>query len=580
MNRIKLLETVVANQIAAGEVVERPASVVKELLENSLDAKANQINLEIEEGGGKVILVSDDGYGIHKEDMQLAISRHATSKISRAADLFNIEDFGFRGEALASIASVSKLAMSSKRIDVDLGWELIMEGGKAISHQPKPLNVGTSVTVRDLFYNVPARRKFLKTDRTESRQIENIVLRLSLANLGVGFSIKGTSSKEKILLPGNSAERLRMVLSKDFLKESIEIDEQRGEMSLSGWVGAPGFTRRWTDQQFFYVNGRPVRDKLIGHAVKQAYSDVMFHGRHPVFVLYLRVSPASVDVNVHPTKNEVRFREQRTIHDFIFGTLNRTLRDIRPTHWRAHAQVENQKEDKVGTYDMSLDLQQAHISNFSIDEAEYRASSESLKSESSRGSNTPMGYALAHLHGVYILAQNENGLVVVDAHAAHERVLYERLKVQFDLGQMTTQKLLVPLPIDLSNEEVNLLEEMKEDLSRTGMVIDRIGERSILLREIPVLFQKQNIEVMARDLFAELAQFGTNNEFERKQLDQLATMACHGAIRANRKLELAEMNVLLREMENTENSGLCNHGRPTYFNYEMSRLDQMFYRGS
>ena len=578
MPRVKLLDPLVANQIAAGEVVERPASVVKELVENSLDAGAKQIRLEIVQGGAKSILVSDDGVGIEKEDMELAMSRHATSKIKSAEDLFEIGEFGFRGEALASIASVSRFTICSKVADSDIGWELVMEGGRLISFKPHSQNIGTVVKVEDLFFNTPVRRKFLKAERTENRQIENSILRLSLSHLHVGFTLSGITSKEKIIAPNYTEDRLKLAFSGDFINQSIYVDSEIDGLALKGWIGLPNLNRRWADQQYFCVNGRPVRDKLIGHAVKQAYSDVMFHGRQPVFALFLELPRAMVDVNVHPTKHEVRFREQRTVHDFIFGTLNRTLREVRPSS-QSQRELSEESRRPVQTAEVidpsSMELNFGdNLANDKEDTLEEISYSKGIANKS-----PPMGFALGHLHGVYILAQRNQGLVIVDAHAAHERVLYEKLKVEFDRGLIPTERLLVPLSINLSLEEVNLLDDMKQELARSGITIDRIADRTVLLREIPVLLKKENLEKMAQDMFAELVQFGVNHEFERRQLDHLATIACHGAIRANRKLELAEMNALLRDMEVTENAGLCNHGRPTYFNYDMAKLDQLFLRG-
>ena len=578
MSRVELLDPLVANQIAAGEVVERPASIVKELLENSLDAGANQIGVEIVEGGAKSILVRDDGLGIHKDDIELAMSRHATSKIKSADDLFDIDGFGFRGEALASIASVSRFSISSKTADSDIGWELVSEGGQVVSFKPRSQTIGTRVLVEDLFFNTPVRQKFLKAERTENRQIEGVLLRLSLANLGVGFALKGTTAKEKLLVPNYTEDRLKLAFGGGFMSEAIFLDVEANGLSLRGWIGHPNLNRRWADQQFFYVNGRPVRDKLIGHAVKQAYSDVMFHGRHPVFALFLDLPRDSVDVNVHPTKHEVRFREQRTVHDFLFGTLNKTLREIRPSNQLQPGSIQEPTNhfkyvDRQAEHSLELPMDTVSI----LETPEVRDEM-SINIGLSKGSPV-LGYAIGQLHGVYILAQNEQGLVIVDAHAAHERVLYERLKVQTEKGTIPTQRLLVPFSIDLSLEEINILDEIQENLAESGIGIDRIGDRSILLREIPALLRKENLEKTARDMFAELSQFGRNHGIERRQLDRLATIACHGAIRANRKLELAEMNGLLRDMEVTENSGLCNHGRPTYFKYDMTRLDQLFLRG-
>ena len=493
MKRVKLLDPLVANQIAAGEVVERPASVAKELLENSLDAGARKIELEVREGGAKSLIVRDDGFGIEKADMELAVSRHATSKINSADDLFKIDGFGFRGEALASIASVSRLTLRSRTAYSDTGWELVLEGGRLLSSKPSPQSVGTFIGVEELFYNTPARRKFLKAERTENRQIENALMRLSLSNLDVGFSLSGTSVKEKVLVPGYKEDRLKMVFSGDFSNKSIIIESVTDDLRLHGWIGLPILNRGSTDQQYFYVNGRPVKDKLIAHAVKQAYSDVMFHGRHPVFALFLELPSSMVDVNVHPTKHEVRFREQRTVHDFIFGSLNRRLRQIKPED-----QIDKEKESFGGfnenenTYQASkaIDLD-FHSQSIGFGEpADYEISTTPEVISRSE----PLGFALAQLHGVYILAQNKQGLIVVDAHAAHERVLYERLKTQIKIGGMPSQKLLVPIAVDLSLDEINLLEEMKEELSQSGLHLERSGERSLFLREIPAILKKENVE--------------------------------------------------------------------------------------
>jgi DNA mismatch repair protein MutL len=610
--RVKRLSHFVADQIAAGEVVERPSSIVKELVENSLDAGAQHVDVRTEEGGVALIWVSDDGYGMPAEDLPLALERHATSKISDADDLLGVSTLGFRGEALASVASVARVRLSSATADAKMGAVLEVHGGELIQQGPIAHNPGTTVEVRDLFFNTPARRKFLKTERTENAQIDQVLRRLSLAHMQVGFSLRQATNAPKaraLTLPaGRAEERLSKVLTAEFVQSAVQIDEQRDGLHLHGWVGQPQHHRRLTDQQYFYVNGRAVSDKLVGHAIRQAYRDVMFHGRHPVFVLFLEVPTAGVDVNVHPTKHEVRFRDARRVHDFIFGSLNRALRDVRPAGHRSDidGSADNRSEENrsaanyggeegspsagamaqnaVRTQTPALTPSQRGLALSSDDkpvggllQAVAEAAPKWL--DNVAGAAPPLGYALGQIHGVYILAQNSSGLVMVDMHAAHERVTYEKLKAQAEAQSIPRQRLLVPENMDVSEAEADMVEGMTGELAAAGLVIERTGLQSVCLREVPALISQKDLRRMVTDFVAELTEFGTSDEMQSGQLDLLASIACHGSLRANRQLTIAEMNALLREMETTENAGLCNHGRPTYFTRSLDELDKLFYRG-
>ncbi len=599
---MKRLSAFVADQIAAGEEVERPASIVKELVENSLDAGATQIDVRTEQGGVGLIWVQDDGHGLLPEDLELALQRHATSKISDARDLLGVASLGFRGEALASVASVARVRLSSAIRGASMGAVREVHGGALVQEAPMAHNPGTTVEVRDLFFNTPARRKFLKTERTEMAQIDQVLRRLSLAHMQVGFSLRQSSSNAKnaraLSLPaGRIEERLAQVLTPDFVHESVVIDESRDGMRLHGRVGLPQHHRRLADQQFFYVNGRAIHDKLVGHAVRQAYRDVMFHGRHAVFVLYLDVEEEAVDVNVHPTKHEVRFRESRSVHDFIFASLNRALRDIRPggpgpagagiegpvtASARQAAAMHSYQQTGLTLAEQPgrpLQRKPGGLLQLVAEHAPEWAGSAAVTDAPREEQVPPLGYALGQLHGVYILAQNASGLVIVDMHAAHERVTYEKLKRQMAAAEIARQRLLVPESMDVTAAEADLVEELADELAAAGLVIERTGLQSISLREVPAMLSNKDLQTMVRDFLAELLAYGSSDQLQRGQFDLLASIACHGSIRANRNLTLAEMNALLRDMESTENAGLCNHGRPTYFARTLDELDQLFYRG-
>ena len=623
MSRVKVLSSFVADQIAAGEVVERPSSIVKELLENSIDAGAKEVEVRTEAGGVDLVWVRDNGTGIHSDDLSLALQRHATSKIGDANDLIGIDSLGFRGEALASVASVAKVKLSSATSADSGGWFVESHGGEILDSGPVAHPQGTTVEVRDLFYNTPARRKFLKTERSEINQIDQILRRLSLAHMDIGFSLAqartgGSSARVNRplrLTSGDPGDRLSRVLSPDFVENSVYIDEANQDLRMFGWVGLPHHNRRQMDQQYFYVNGRAIRDKLVGHAIRQAYSDVMFHGRHAVYVLYLQLPSEGVDVNVHPTKHEVRFREARQVHDFIFSSLNRALRGLRPGQRSDNQTTANTTGVEFGGASELPTISQQRpfelpsrppvsgpAGGFAqlVHEHEHSQSGSANILEEQRFSWPtqardndvgetvaeqipedvhPLGYAVAQLHGIYILAQNSQGLVVVDMHAAHERIVYEQMKEAQARDGIARQRLLVPLTFNVSEQEANLVEECAEQLDAAGLVVERMGQASVVVREVPVLLAKANVQEMVQDLLGELCEFGTGESVTRKNFDVLATMACRGSVRANRQLTITEMNALLRSMEVTENAGLCNHGRPTFIQRSLAELDRLFLRG-
>lgn len=609
--RIAMLDSFVADQIAAGEVVERPASIVKELIENAIDAGASSIRIDIEGGGIKRISVRDDGVGIHRDDLALAISRHATSKIRSTSDLAGIASLGFRGEALASAASVSILTITSREASSEDAWQISVAGERGGDVVPAAHPYGTTVEVKDLFFNTPARRKFLKTERTEQNHIETTVRRLALANFPVAFELNISGRAGMRLPSGEPLRRLGSVLGREFPQRSLAIDEALPDgLRLHGWVAEPTLTRSNADQQYFFVNGRHVRDKIVAHAVRQAYRDVTFHGRHVVFALYLELAPELVDVNVHPTKHEVRFREARTVHDFIFSRLHRALRELRPGDVEA-APIVSQSPGSVGadagqlSHQRGLALnpvqrssgwsQQPHEPFISSPAAEFASRSDSAvdptstmraMEEGGAGEEQaipPLGYALAQLHGIYILAENAEGMVVVDAHAAHERVTYEKLKAAGAADGVARQRLLVPQEVLLSQADADMAERFAPALEELGLVVERRRPESVMVREVPVWLAGGDAAALLRDVLSDLAGYDDDNtgiEAVAAHRDELlSTMACHGSVRAGRRLSVTEMNALLREMEVTENAGQCNHGRPTYRVQTLAQLDQIFMRG-
>lgn len=608
MLKIKLLSPRLANQIAAGEVVERPASVIKELVENSLDAGASRIDIDIEAGGIKLMRIRDDGVGIEEDDMPLALSRHATSKIYDLEDLEQVRSLGFRGEALASISSVSRLTMISNTENQGAGWKAETEGREMdVQVSPCPHPQGATVEVRDLFFNTPARRKFLRTEKTEFNHLLEVVKRQALARFDVGFHLRHNGKSIHSLKPCASQleqeRRIATVCGPAFMQNALHINTEITGLKLWGWVALPTFSRSQADLQHFFVNGRVIRDKLVTHAVRQAYRDVLFHGRHPAYVLYLEVDPANVDVNVHPTKHEVRFRDGRTVHDFLFRSLHRALADVRPEDQLAPANLAT--ETHIQSADAAsvtmVQQQPMQLRSDHHQPAEIResiASYQSLYGSSGDRSSSPftsaqvaendadadvevppLGWAIAQLKGIYILAENAQGLVLVDMHAAHERITYERMK-QARAGEgIKAQPLLVPESIAVSQREADCAEQRADFFQSLGIVLERAGPESLMVRQVPIMLSSSNVEQLIRDVLADLLEQGSSDRIEAHINEILATMACHGSVRANRKLTIPEMNALLRDMEETERSGQCNHGRPTWTQLTLDELDKLFLRG-
>ncbi len=610
--RIQRLSAQLSNQIAAGEVVERPASVLKELLENSVDAGATRIWIDVEEGGQRLLKVRDNGHGIVRDDLVLALDRHATSKVSHVEDLARITTLGFRGEALPSIASVSRLQLISRAIGADQGWQLFCNGGLEVDEpQPDAHPQGTSVIVRDLFFNTPARKKFLRTDKTEFRHIEDVVRRMVLAHPEMMWVLKHNGRVVREYPAGDGQteweRRIGAVLGGDFVDQALYLHSEVGEMALQGWVGRPVGSRSQPDQQFFFVNGRMVRDKVVTHAIRQAYQDVLFHGRHPVFLLFLTMEPQLVDVNVHPTKHEVRFRESRMVHGFITRSIQDVLAAERPG--TAHTEPlevvdretgEVQQLTREGSQRSPLrdwvempkpasssgGLRVNRSLDLSLPSSPPSAAVTGVKESDITGygaeevdQDYPLGHALAQLHGVYILAQNRQGLVLVDMHAAHERITYERLKKAIAGEGIRTQRLLVPVSLSVSEKEAELVEHQQALFTRFGVTLDRTGPQSLLVREVPVLLSHADAASLARDLLSDLIEHAQSRQVEQRINETLATVACHGSVRAGRQLTLPEMDALLRDMEQTERSGQCNHGRPTWRQLTMDELDGFFQRG-
>ncbi|MCK9539880.1 DNA mismatch repair endonuclease MutL [Dokdonella sp.] len=600
MPRIHPLPPALVNQIAAGEVIERPASVVKELIENSLDAGARRIEVEIEQGGTRLIRVRDDGGGIDADDLALAVASHATSKIASFDDLERVGTLGFRGEALPSIASVSRFALTSRLADADAAWRIEVDGGKARDLAPAQHPPGTSVEVRDLFYNLPARRKFLRAERTEFGHIDELLKSIALARTAVEFRLIHNGKPVRLLKAvrdtADHARRVADVLGEDFPAQSLRVDHAGAGLRLSGWVGLPTASRAQADQQYFHVNGRLVRDRLVAHAVRQAYADVLFHGRHPTFVLFLELDPALVDVNVHPAKHEVRFREGRLVHDFLYRTLNEALSGARAGGLPAAASTTpagalpapgSTATAAPGTWHqrgLGLGVGEG-LADYQALLGRSAAASAGLPgptggADGARAEDTPpLGFALAQLHGIYVLAENAQGLILVDMHAAHERITYEKLKLAQAGAGIRSQLLLVPLALNVSEREAAAVEAQDETFTRLGFEVLRSGPQAVLVRAIPALLDGADVAGLVRDVIADLATHGQTRRIEERSNELLATMACHGSVRANRRLGLAEMNALLREMEATERSGQCNHGRPTWVQLAVPELDRLFLRG-
>lgn len=632
MRKIKLLSPRLANQIAAGEVVERPSSVIKELLENSLDAGATRLEIDIEEGGIKLMRVRDNGGGIDKEDLPLALSRHATSKIYELDDLEAVATLGFRGEALASISSVARLALISSTNDESAGWQVVAEGRDMETDiSPAPHPRGTTVEVRDLFFNTPARRKFMRTEKTEYTHLEDVVKRLALSRFDVAFNLRHNGRAIYSWRAGDSQleqeRRVAQVCGPAFMENAVHIDIERGtsnhgKLRLWGWVALPTFSRSQADLQNFYVNGRAIRDKLVSHAVRQAYQDVLYHGRHPAFVLYLELDPSTVDVNVHPTKHEVRFRDNRSVHDFIYSSLHHALAKVRPEDSLVYKETrkelgdareessafsnnkpiegiaagEFKGQETIGfratpsSANYSNAYSTPHYQPTSLNESNVREQMATYGAlhipvanaglpETQSDDIPPLGYAIAQLKGIYILAENAQGLIVVDMHAAHERITYERMKESFACGGLQTQPLLVPESIAVSEKEADCAENFHEIFRSLGFELQRAGPETLLIRQLPVVLNRAKVEQLVRDVLSDLIEHGSSERIQHHINEILGTMACHGSVRANRRLTIPEMNALLRDMEATERSGQCNHGRPTWLLQSLDDLDKLFMRG-
>jgi DNA mismatch repair protein MutL len=588
-----LLPSQLVNQIAAGEVVERPAAVAKELVENALDAGADRVDVEVERGGVKLLRVRDNGAGIPRDQLALALARHATSKVGSLEDLERVTSMGFRGEALPSIASVSRLELVSCSSGAAQAWRLDSEDREPVPAAHPP---GTTVTVRDLFYNTPARRKFLRSERTELGHIDTLVRRLALARPDVALRLVH-NGKPLFAVPSAAdrrdwEQRLDSLVGAAFVEQALYLEHQAAGLRLHGWVARPTFSRSQADMQHFFVNRRMVRDRLVAHAVRQAFQDVLYHGRHPAYVLFLELDPVLVDVNVHPTKHEVRFREGRMVHDFLYRTLHELLAATRPgapTTGEATAGTPEPAASQPASYarplqrSMSLGLAErpsGYLASMRMQQPHSPAPEAASHPTATEAPDTPpLGFALAQLQGVYILAQARDALVLVDMHAAHERVTYERFKGQLAGSGIRRQPLLLPLQLVVSRREADLVDQYRELLLELGLELDRLGQETLVLRALPALLGGADGERLARDLLADLAVLGSSDRVRQEIDTVLSTMACHGSVRANRRLGLEEMNALLREMERTERADQCNHGRPTWVKLSMAELDRLFLRG-
>jgi len=598
MTVIRPLPPELINQIAAGEVIERPSSVVKELVENSLDAGATRIEVDIESGGARLIRVRDDGGGIHADELPLAVASHATSKIGSFDDLEHVASMGFRGEALASVSSVARFALTSRARDQDAAFRIEVDGGRLQAARPAQHPQGTSVEVRDLFYNVPARKKFMRAERTEFAHIDDLLKSLALARGSVEFRLSHNGKPVRIWKAARDEQaqlqRVAEVLGEEFPAQSLRIDHAAAGLHLSGWVGLPTASRAQADSQYFYVNGRLVRDRIVAHAVRQAYADVLFHGRHAAFVLYLELDPAGVDVNVHPAKHEVRFREQRLVHDFLFRTLHEALAQTRaglgtlpatepaPMAGYSYASPTPLAWPSPSSQSrLSLGTREAPLADYAalLGASPSIASAPAPLPETAEGEAPPLGFAIAQLKNIFVLAENAHGMVLVDMHAAHERITYEKLKAGRVTSNLRSQVLLVPLSIAVSAKEAAAAEEHAEALAEWGLELSRSGPATVVVRRIPALLEGADVGQLSRDVLSELAQHGSSRRLQELENELLSTMACHGSVRAGRRLTIPEMNALLREMEATERSGQCNHGRPTWVQLSLAELDKLFMRG-
>lgn len=629
--QIKLLSDQLISQIAAGEVVERPASALKELLENSVDAGSTQIQVALQQGGMKLLKVTDNGHGIAKDELELALTRHATSKIQSLEDLEQVGSLGFRGEALASIASISRTVLTSRQLAASHAWQIAAEGTRQQNISPAALDAGTIVEVHDLYFNTPARRKFLKTENTEFGHCEDAFTRVALSRPNVGFLLQHNGKAITRLAANSPQQRITDVLGSEFAAQSIWLEEESGGLQLWGMTASPTYQRHSRDSQYVFVNGRFVRDKLIAHAIKQAYQDVLHGDKHPAFVLFLELDPSLVDVNVHPAKTEVRFRESQAVHRFIFHSLHKALgktsaeiqasqpvqapfNPFRPVAAPVFSMPQEQVEMPLQTRsvfdyqsdravnrspavaqqfydqlygDLKPDLNLDHVQGGHVAEAlvnpgsSIDLSTAQDQSDAQAPQQYPLGFALGQLHGIYILAQNAQGLVVVDMHAAHERIMYERLKNALSEQAISTQPLLIPISFYAEKVEVATLQSLNgsDTLQQLGFDLATLSPNTIAIRAVPTMLQDADAVALARAVLRDLHEYGASRVLLERQNEVLGTMACHAAVRANRQLTHTEMNALLRDMEATERSGQCNHGRPTWFQVSLNDLDKMFMRG-
>jgi DNA mismatch repair protein MutL len=613
MNPITPLPDLLISQIAAGEVIERPASALKELLENSLDAGSSDITVQLYQGGIKLIRVADNGEGIPSRDLLLALARHATSKIKTLEDLQNVASLGFRGEALASMAAVSRLTLASRNAEESHAWRVEAEGGRLSPPEPAALASGTTVEMRDLYFNMPARRKFLKTEATEFAHCESIFKRVALSRPGVGFTLRHNGGVRSHLCAGDARRRITEILGDEFSQNCTPVDEQAADLRLWGVAALPAYTRSSREAQYFFVNGRFVRDKLIAHALREAYRDVLHLDRHPAFVLFLEANTGDLDVNVHPTKTEVRFRDPRGLHQFIFHAVDKALASpqLQPPGPAVAIASSHDSSADSGSDSRSEALELATTAPFPPTYSRqmplgslasrtraaqprpfYQALFGSDPEPGTKPADVtipaagiekpeipPLGFALGQLLGTYILAQNERGLLIVDMHAAHERIVYEKLKNALDNHTLSMQSLLIPATFTADRLEIVTVEENSVVLQEIGFEISPFSSTLLAVRSVPAALKDADVVKLARDVLNEIREFGGSRVLTSRRNELLSTMACHGAVRANRMLTIPEMNGLLREMEATERSGQCNHGRPTWFEISRAELDKMFMRG-
>lgn len=614
MPNIQLLPELLISQIAAGEVIERPASALKELLENSIDAQVDTLHIELVEGGSKLIRVSDNGLGIAKEELALALKRHATSKIRSLEDLQQVQSLGFRGEGLASIAAVSRFSLTSRATGAERAWRVEVDNGILSELSPAALTSGTVAEVREIYFNTPARRKFLKSAATEYAYCEEMIKRLALANAQIQITLLH-NQKPQLRLPSTDLlGRAGAILGEAFTESALKIDETLHSMRVYGYVGSPTLAKGARDGQYFFVNGRFVRDKILMHAMKEAYRDVLHHDRHALYVLFLEIDPMAVDANVHPTKIEVRFREQQAVHQLVFHAVKKALAQTKAgvgIDTQTLAANAKQDSENLSFNTTPLTTSQfppsSHSSRQSPQrnpsfqafagtstamparapmafyEKQFKPIQENLLNDehmvSSHLTTPPLGFALAQLNGVYILAENQQGLIVVDMHAAHERIGYERLKHALEINNMPMQPLLVPHTFALDPLDCATVEEEAECLATLGFAMTMISPTHVAVRALPVFLKDADVPSLVNALLRDIRLVGASTLLTAKRDELLATMACHGAVRANRQLTIPEMNALLRDMEVTERSGQCNHGRPTWFALSMAELDKLFMRG-